>query len=108
MANPITSVLQYFSTIQSPISAYETTTDGYLKASIYGIPVFTYTLIAITTLTLAYVTLADNSEGEAPTESPSTDITSPFALSSPPQNPEFRGGKTRHHRKLNKKTHRKR
>lgn len=62
MLYSISNIIKYFSSIQSPISSYQTTTDGFMKSSVYGIPIFTYTLIAITTLTLAYVTLADDND----------------------------------------------
>ena len=99
MSNPITSALQYFST---PNSSYETTTDGYLKASIYGVPIFTYTLIAITTITLAYVTLADDSDSDSDTNIPESMYSPSYSK------PDYVGGKTHTKRsKQNRKTHRK-
>ena len=117
MANPISSTLQYLRGIQSPISSYETTTDGYLKASLYGIPIFTYTLIAITTVTLAFVTLTDGSSSSSSSSSSSASSSASASASSyspqqsSPQssnyygsNNGYRGGKSKKNHKLVNKT----
>ena len=112
MANPISSTLQYLRGIQSPISSYETTTDGYLKASLYGIPIFTYTLIAITTVTLAFVTLTDGSSSSSSVSSSASASASSYSpQQSSPQssnyygsNNGYRGGKSKKNHKLVNKT----
>lgn len=60
--------------MSSSISKYAMTSDGFLKLSAYGIPIFTYILVALTTVTLAYVTIADNSVSDGDGESASDEI----------------------------------
>ena len=112
MSDPISSTIQYFSRIQSPISSYQTTTDGFLKSSVYGIPIFTYTLLAITTLTLAYVTLADNNDNSSYSSSSESAFKLPDLIPDALKPESFRqdGGKktrTKHDIK-SKKTHKRR